>query len=82
MGLSGALQGRQTVRNNHKPSHVVDGVTDDSYRVCLSARGVGIRGQEVIRQLDQTDGLFQTFRVSVLGQLGGRGKMGGGAISD
>jgi len=34
-GLSGALQGRQTVRNNHKPPQLVKCVTDDSYRVCL-----------------------------------------------
>ena len=35
VGFSGAPQGRQTVRNNHKPSDVVNGVTAVAYRVCL-----------------------------------------------
>ena len=51
-----------------------------SDRVGPSARGVGSRGQEVIRQLDQTAGLFQTFRVLVLGQQAGRGKRRGGVV--
>ena len=34
-GLSGALQGRQTLRNSHKPPQLVNSVTAGSYRVCL-----------------------------------------------